>query len=995
MAPKDIETTTDAHESLRGRCEGDQNGPDALVVMRCTGGKAANKVFDVVDGKVIKQAAANAPHYRGLQIPVPDQAAMVEVLEIVGRDPQACLCVGRFVDAPVGPFDILSAKAIEKAGGTGAGWHQLYDGLAISRAKANMRPSSWLLFDRDFTDDQPEELTFHDTEEWWRAMCRIAPGLEGVGRIDLPSSSSRLIDDETGEAVFTSPSSHHYVQMKDPDDLPRFGAALLAQAMLRGVGFRRRWGDHARSWSIYDPTTLSWERVSFDGAPVSNVEGTHIGPPCVVIGAKGGRFDSRTVETPEGEERTTLARDHSLTITTRENKAGLRVSVLEDNDALALSSSVTVQLQGREVTHTLTDLWLKLAGMDPDTKLRAQSPFRPSDSWAALLRLDKSGSPFVYDVGPHVLFRLRNGDRAGLPVAVFLAEAQRLKDAIRDDGTGREKAFRFIQATAYALGRHEMEETDEEWTQLLNLAAGVLSGGKRDHRAKIKKWVKRASAQVRGREAVQSDGLPMLHDALHDMNQRHGVAMFGGKTAIVTERQDELGNWQMSLISPSDLRTYMANQYAIELTQDGPRRVEILPRWMSWPQRNTFDAVQFKPRASVREHGRTIQQGGIYNMWQGYLAEPFDPEGDQEVGDALETILDHFFQVWADDDLEKYKYQLDWIATAIQFPERTNLPVLVLKSIEGTGKGMVVDGLLMPIFGVHGMVVSRTEDLTGRFTGHLGLNVLLSMNEALWGGQKKETGAYKAVITDEMRGMELKYKDRIQVPNYTKVIMSSNEVWFAPLGLQDRRHVVFECSAKFVGDVEYFKRLRRAIEKARGAFLHMMLNREVDADEIRKPPKWKSEAAVTATFKSSDNVAAWLYSFLSSGQTFTDVHSSSGYYEVDAATGGLRTDANLNRVYVELSPNEPVRLPVAVIHAAYSKWVHDHRVHEKPSSNEAFWASVDALLGDAVSKPKTMRLGGASNPTRGRNFESLPKLRAAFQESVAQPLIWEETDDDA
>ncbi|WP_170610960.1 primase-helicase family protein [Ruegeria arenilitoris] len=985
MAPKDIKKQMDAHEYLKDQFAGDHNGPDALVVLRRLGDKPANKIFDADDnGDVTKQAAGNAASYQGLQIPVPDQEAMVTVLEAVGNDPQACLILGRFVDAPAHPFLVLSSKAMEDFGGTDDGWCEKNEALAICRKKNNMRPTSWLLIDRDFTDEQPDELTFHDTDEWWQAMCRIAPGLETAGRIDLPSSSSRIINAD-GKPLFTSPSSHHYVQLKDPNDLGRLGPAMLAQAMLMGLGFRRRWGDYGRCWSIYDPTTFSWERLSFEGAPVTYAEDTAIVPPQITVGAKGGRFDSSTVETPEDEARTKLAQEHKLTISTRNGYSGVpRVHVLEDHEALGLDTEIAVQIDGREQALKLQDIWLYLSGTNPEAKLRAQAPFRPSESWAAFVRLGPSdGVPFVYDVGPHVKFCLRERDQAGPPVDDFL---DRLEEA---EG---EEAVRWVQASARAIGRHKTTGalTDIAELRLLEASEGVLAGTKADRRKRIEKWIKATAS----RDPETGVEWPWMDEALTRMNERYGVVMAGGKTVVLEEVKNELGDWTTAMRIPREIEQYMANKMAkVPDGQGGYSLENVFKTWMCWQHRNTFDRVVFEPSVSFRPQApRKIQQGGNYNLWMGYTVEPVSGGSA-----ALKTVLDHVYSVWCSSEEEKFEFVMDWMAAVFQHPDRVNLPALVLKSTEGVGKGIIVDGLLMKILGIHGFVVSKSEDFTGRFNAHMSTSVLVSLNEAVWGGKKDVAGQYKALLTDEYRKLEYKFLDAMQVRNYTKAILSTNEDWFAPLGLQDRRHAVLECNDCRTGDTEYFRALRKAVEDCRGHFLHEMLTREIDFDTLRNPPKWESSAAEEATFLTANSVAAWLYDFLSTGESMTDKHATYGCHEPDDKTLGVYVDKDLDRIVLRIDEDGPVYIPKTLVIAAYERWCRRHRRYEYPVGEAQFGRRMNELLGDAVETNKKKRIGERTGSGQKREevrvtkFARLSNLRTAFGKSIEQPIKWVDT----
>jgi len=982
MGVEDVGTITDllsenAHITISELgLTGDPNGQDAIVVLRRGKGEPANKIFEEdADGKPTKKAAGQSDVYMAMQVAVPDQDAMLAVLKAVGADPSACLIIGRLPDVRPSEefggvskkFAVMSRKRILECGGQETGWHGPEGKLAcIARNKTNLRPSSWLLLDRDFTDDMPASVVFHDVEEWWGAMIHIAPGLEGTGRIDMPSSSSRLLGAD-GAPVFQSPSSHHFIQLKDADDLPRLGAALLAQAILRGLGYRRVWGEGSRAWSIYDPTTFSWERLSFDGAPRTTIEDTTIAPPAVTVGVEGGSFDSATVETPKGEAAATLRTKHDLTIS-RGSSGGMVVDTMEDDSALGLDTVV----ETKDGTFTMAEIWLRLVDKD-EPKLRAQTPFRNSSSWAAVVRLGPSGVPVIYDVGPHVLYRLKVEDRVGPPYEKFFA----IFNAARNRRT--------LTAAAKSLGRWQAagENMSDERAKLVDASAGILSGNKTDRAKTIDTDAGAAAGTVKAEKARSESGMMTLDEALEDMNQRYGVALFGNKTAVVSETADDRDNWHPAFIPPGELSSYMANIFA--LSDDG-EPVAVFPAWFGWAQRNTYEKVAFRPSLTFRPDDRPIQQGGIYNAWQGLAVTP-DPAG----GDALKVIDRHLLDVMAAGDAEKFEYILDWCAAAIQQPWRTNMPLLVFKSEEeGVGKGVIVDDLLMPIFGAHGLVIDSPDKLTGRFNAHLGWCVMVSINEAVWGGDRQRAGAYKAMITDQYRPLEQKFRDVVMVRNYIKGIISTNEDWFAPVGLTDRRHAIFDCSPIHKGDRDYFTRLVRAIreEGGREAFLAAMLEREVDQDRMREPPKWISKAAELATFRSADSVAAWLHDWLKSGETSCGTAHASQFYE-GTSNPNIRTGGG--SAWLILREGAWGVFLKTDIFESYVGWTQRHRKYDSVDTTAAFWLAMRKYLGDAyVSRRKRdTKVGEGANPRVWlAEFAPLEDLRAAFGKCVRQEINW-------
>lgn len=95
-------------------------------------------------------------------------------------------------------------------------------------------------------------------------------------------------------------------------------------------------------------------------------------------------------------------------------KLGLAVNVTAKNDgsmsfaANDLTWDIEVEAE-RYGTITLVDA-VKLVVQQPNGKLRIQSPFRDSDSYAAFLSVNSEGKPYIYDSGTCTTHWLENND---------------------------------------------------------------------------------------------------------------------------------------------------------------------------------------------------------------------------------------------------------------------------------------------------------------------------------------------------------------------------------------------------------------------------------------------------------------------------------------------------------------------------------------------------------------------------------------------------------
>jgi hypothetical protein len=277
---------------------------DFLTLLRMSG--RANKLIRRDNsGKLSKEAGPAITAAVANTVYVPDCAALADLLKTVADDHTSVIIPGGYFPstAPgdatplsVGPkFQISSKAALAAHLGIAKddtekllGWHEIDGQRHIARLKANMLPSSWMLFDRDEVEGMPDKLAAMSDDEWLAAMCSMVPGLDETQMVKVPSSTGRVLVD--GEPMSAS-GRHYYVSISDGDDLERFGAILLQRSFLSGYGFMRSLYSKEdsdkivgqRQWSIFDPTTFSRERLVYEGAPTVEGEGLALAPPRIEV----------------------------------------------------------------------------------------------------------------------------------------------------------------------------------------------------------------------------------------------------------------------------------------------------------------------------------------------------------------------------------------------------------------------------------------------------------------------------------------------------------------------------------------------------------------------------------------------------------------------------------------------------------------------------------------------------------------------------------------
>jgi len=254
--------------------------------------------------------------------------------------------------------------------------------------------------------------------------------------------------------------------------------------------------------------------------------------------------------------------------------------------------------------------------------------------------------------------------------------------------------------------------------------------------------------------------------------------------------------------------------------------INLFDVWRQWPKRRTCHHVGFYPGSKL--HPPT-EPKDTFNLWTGFAAEPVKGRWDR--------LHEHLLDIICDGDPEKLKWLLDWFADLIQHPQHKPGTAVVFRSAEeGTGKSLLINALLAKIFGVHCLLSTKTDHITGRFNGHLQALLLLGAEEAVYAGSKAAEGTLKELITAQRLTYERKGLQAYEGDNFTRVMMFSNEEWSVPAGPFSRRYFVLDVNPKRRGDTVYFDRLHEELENGGvEAFLYDMLRRKITSN-LREAP---------------------------------------------------------------------------------------------------------------------------------------------------------------
>ena len=351
-----------------------------------------------------------------------------------------------------------------------------------------------------------------------------------------------------------------------------------------------------------------------------------------------------------------------------------------------------------------------------------------------------------------------------------------------------------------------------------------------------------SAGSIESKESAQA-----LLDAL---NAEYAVITAGSTVAILRQLKDANGHHEVQLLTEKGFKTLTAN-----LPKVGNTNASTY--WLGHTCRRQYDGLVFDPEQRSGERH--------FNLFRGFATQP-------QPG-SCRRYLRFLREVICNGDPEIVAYLIKWMAHLIQRPGEMAEVALVLRSGQGTGKNTLVAPfaeILGPMF----FECTDIKRLAGNFNGHLKDKLLVHANEATWGGNKTAEGTLKAIITDPYRAVEPKGKDVIAVRNFSRLIVSSNEEWPVPAGMDDRRYVFLDVSEARKQDHQYFKAIHEEFKNGGMEALHHLLL-QVDIRDWHPRERPKARHGADIKIRSLDVVGQWWYEVLESGILWTRVGSVS------------------------------------------------------------------------------------------------------------------------
>jgi hypothetical protein len=201
----------------------------------------------------------------------------------------------------------------------------------------------------------------------------------------------------------------------------------------------------------------------------------------------------------------------------------------------------------------------------------------------------------------------------------------------------------------------------------------------------------------------------------------------------------------------------------------------------------------------------------------------------------------------------------------VQRPEDKIGVSICLRGQQGTGKTKVGE-VIGRLFPPHYTRLDQAGQLTGRFSGHLDSKLMIHADEAFFAGNKTELGRLKNLVTSEVLPIERKGQDIINVPNYARLLITSNNTWVVQAAPEERRFAVFDVGGNNRQDRRFFAAMDRQLngEGGLGRLLHELQTFDLATVDLHRIPQ--TDALIDQKVRTLGPIDRFFYERLRAGQ---------------------------------------------------------------------------------------------------------------------------------
>ncbi len=310
---------------------------------------------------------------------------------------------------------------------------------------------------------------------------------------------------------------------------------------------------------------------------------------------------------------------------------------------------------------------------------------------------------------------------------------------------------------------------------------------------------------------------PVGDGLIDQFNRRFAFVLVGGRGSVLRETIDKEENKVVtSYLTPEGFAQYYANN----IVKVGRAELPAGRYWLTHEDRRSYEGVTFLPGKETP---------GMYNLWRGFSVEP-DQTGDWSI------FREHLLENAACGNQKHFDWIFGWFAHMFQRPWDKSGTSLSFRGNQGTGKTIIgkIFGRLMHN---HYTLVDDARYVFGQFNSHMASTLLLHSDEAFWGGDPRHVGKLRSMVTSDTQRIEHKGRDPVEIPNFMRLLITTNSEWVVPAAQEERRFAVFDIGTGKEQNQPYFvEMLRQLRDGGYSGLLYALLSHDLSTANIRVIP---------------------------------------------------------------------------------------------------------------------------------------------------------------
>jgi hypothetical protein len=528
-----------------------------------------------------------------------------------------------------------------------------------------------------------------------------------------------------------------------------------------------------------------------------------------------------------------------------------------------------------------------------------------------------------------------------------MPDADEFSDSAEGDeeGAARASALRAILIDGLDAKSAEWR-IRRQWPRLKDKIPAIMDSAQRT----AEKWKPEATRMI--------DGAMRIITSVEEINKRFLLLMVPGQASCIARISDA------HLVTWEDFSRNQMGRFVIVTRVDNKGLVQTSPAakiWIGDARQRQATKIVFTNKEAKPDQ---------LNLWTGFGVTP-------EAG-KCDLIHQHIREViCARKDVE-YKAFINLLAWQVQNIGKSSRIIVDLYSRQQQiGKGVLLEKILAPMFGLHGLFTADSDKVFCRFNDAVRGKAYVAFDEACFAGDRQLADKIKSASGTETTTIEGKGVPVITCPTAVNWYMLTNRPHSAHVEWDDARYWILKVSPHRKGDNAYWADLLREIDEGGiSALLHDLLTRDVsNFIPSRDVPIHNDEHKANQRASDPTNPALWLLDCLDNG-LWLGSETWHGIYSAN------KVDSNLVKgCKGALEIESGARMLPAFLESSYRAWAAAQDRYVQAAAMDEFWKLLTGF-GFGARRPGGKRI---------RIIPEAEKLRA----KVVEHLGIDDSDNDA